>query len=145
MRLACREQKYHDNKHLAKPQKILQVESSTATRFACVIMVATTGQLYFRHAIHDCRLLVSIRALNIKHDLRCGTLGEAVNSDQTEEEGSEPEDHGEERESLCSFPLTTLVAAAERETRPVPSRSTVRTVEPSHKKTEDGGPTSSED
>jgi hypothetical protein len=68
-----------------------------------------------------------------------------VNSDQAEEEGSEPEDHGEERESLCGFPLTALVAAAEREPRPVPSRSTVHTVEPSHKKAEDGGPASSED
>jgi hypothetical protein len=47
----------------------------------------------------------------VKEDLRSSAARKAMNDKQTQDKGSEPEDHGEKGESLSSFPLTTVVAA----------------------------------
>ena len=72
-------------------------------------------------------------------------LGEAVDGDKSENEGREPDDHGQERESLSGAPLATGVGAAQRESNPVPGATTASSVEPRDEETEDGSPTGSED
>lgn len=91
--------------------------------------------------------------LVIIHDLDAGVLStvnsstavETVDGEYTKDESSEPEDEGEEGEGLSSTPLTAVVAAAEREARPVPGAAAVDTLEPPDEDTEDSSPTSSED
>lgn len=80
-----------------------------------------------------------------RDDLPVSTARQAVHSNDSEEEGSKPEDHGQEGEGLSCTPLPAVVVATKGKACPVPCRSAVDTVEPANEQTEDGGPASSED
>jgi hypothetical protein len=68
-----------------------------------------------------------------------------VDSDYAQDSSSEPEAHGQERESLSSLPLTAVVATAEGHTAPSPGIATVVVVEPGNQDTKDSSPASGED
>lgn len=67
-----------------------------------------------------------------------------MNSKDTQDEGSEPHDHGQEGEGLSRTPLSTHVAATKGEPSPTPCTAAVGTVEPRDEQTEYGSPATSE-
>lgn len=73
------------------------------------------------------------------------TLGQTVDGDESKDEGSKPNNHRQERESLSRTPLAAGVGTAEGEASPVPCAATASVVEPAHKKSEYGSPASGED
>jgi hypothetical protein len=58
----------------------------------------------------------------------------------TQDESGEPDNQAQERESLRSPPLTTVVAAAQTDPAPRPRATTSRAIEPDNKQCEHGGP-----
>lgn len=68
-----------------------------------------------------------------------------MDSDNAQNEGCKPHNHGEEREGLSSAPLTTVVATAKGDSCPIPGTSTVGTVEIANEEAKDSGPSSSKD
>ena len=71
--------------------------------------------------------------------------GQAVVSNNTKNESSEPDDQAEEGKSLRGTPLSAVVAAAQADATPSPCAATASTVKPDDEHSEDGGPTCCED